>query len=237
MGTATTPSLYSLLALSHLFFGTLALSAFWIAAFARKGSRIHRGAGKTHLIGMTGVLASAAPMSLEYLLHRSAVLGLFLAYLFVLVGTAVWCGWRAIRDRDDWRRYTGTGYRTLMWLNLTSGAATVVLGLFFMPTLKLVTVVIGLLGMASFVSMRMFLRHPPDNSRWWQEQHFTSMIQSGAGNHVAFLFFGLPKLLPMLAGTVMQQFAWLAPIVVAGVAIQYLRRKHAPRRSRMEQAA
>lgn len=223
----TIPRMFVLL---HLLTGLVALIGFWAAALTVKGSSRHKAAGKAHLLGMAGILASAVPITVDYLLHRSTILGLFLCYLFVLVGTSVWCGWRAVRDRRDWNGYTGLGFQLLMWLNLVTGAGTIVLGGLFMPTLKLVAVIIGVLGVLAFIRMQVFRRSRPTDSRWWLQEHFVAMIQSGAGSHVAFLFFGLPKLLPAMAGTSMQRFAWLAPIVIAGIATVWLRRKYAGQR-------
>jgi hypothetical protein len=74
--------------------------------------------------------------------------------------------------------------------------------------------------------MYAFARREPSDPRWWLNEHLSSMIASGAGGHVAFLFFGLPKILPGVAGTAAQNFAWLAPIVAAGIARAYLARKY-----------
>lgn len=226
-------TLYRLFALLHLAAGTAALLAFWVAALSRKGSAPHRAAGRWHLRAMTTVLISAMPLAAVILTQRSIVLGMFLLYLFVLVGTSVFCGWRALRDKNDWHRYTGRIYRLLLGLNACSGLAAIALGAFFMPTLRAVTVIIGLLGLATALRMFLFLRRPPQSPRWWLGEHFTSMVQSGAGAHVAFLFFGLPKVLPALAGPGMQNLAWLTPIVLAGIAQPLLARTYLRRPARL----
>jgi hypothetical protein len=205
----------------HAVVGTVALVAFWIAAFSKKGGRVHRAAGKTHVFAILAVILSAVPLTLDFLFGRSAAFGLFLAYLMVLVGTSVWCGWQAIRHKTDWAKYTGVGYQILMWLNLAVGATIVVIGSVYIPVLKVPIVVVGLLGIGSFARMFAFRRRPPTDARWWLNEHLSAMIPSGAGSHVAFLFFGLPKIVPAVAGTAVQNAAWLAPIVIAVVARAY----------------
>ena len=217
---------YGWFAALHGFVGATALGAFWIAALSTKGSRVHRVAGKAHVITMAGVIVSAVPLTLEFLLVGSTVFGMFLTYLIVLVGTSVWCGWQAIRHKRDWARYTGAGYQLLMWLNLVVGATTIVLGAFYIPTLKIPIVIVGALGIANAARMFAFRRRAPTNPRWWLSEHLSAMIPSGAGAHVAFLFFGLPKIVPAVAGTAVQNLAWIVPIVVAGIARTYAARKY-----------
>src|SRR5688572_9589361 len=122
-------SIYSILALLHAGLGTLALIPFWTAGLGRKGSPVHRAAGKVYLLAMTGLLVVAVPMSVEVLVNRSQVGGAFLFYLLVITVTAVWSSWRAIRDKRDWARYTGPVFRGLMWLNLASALAIAAVGL------------------------------------------------------------------------------------------------------------
>ena len=216
---------YQTFASLHAIAGAVALASFWVAALTTKGGRMHRRAGKVHVLSIVSVIATAVPLVLAFL-ARSTAFGLFLTYLVVLVGTSAWCGWHSVRDKRDWPRYTGARFKALMWLNLVVGIAIIGVGVFYMPTLKIPTVVIGLLGIASFVRMYAFARREPSDPRWWFNEHLSSMIASGAGGHVAFLFFGLPKILPGVAGTAAQNFAWLAPIVAAGIARAYLARKY-----------
>ena len=57
-------TVYSLLALAHAGFGTIALLTFWTAGMARKGSPVHVLAGKGYLLAMVALLVLALPMSL-----------------------------------------------------------------------------------------------------------------------------------------------------------------------------
>ena len=49
---------YSLIAMLHAGLGVVALGSFWIAGLSRKGSPLHRGAGKAYLLSMIGIVAS-----------------------------------------------------------------------------------------------------------------------------------------------------------------------------------
>jgi len=222
---------YSLLALVHAGLGTLALATFWTAGLARKGSPLHRTAGKLYLLAMAALVAVALPMSLVILAQRSQVGGAFLLYLIVITTTSIWSSWRAIRDKRDWARYTGPAYRALAWLNLVAGLGVALLGLFVANQMQLVIVSFSAIGIVSFFSMRRFARRPPSDPRWWLRQHLNAMLGNGVATHIAFLSIGLPKLLPMLAGPTLQNLAWLGPLVVAFAAGTWLTRKYLPRRA------
>jgi hypothetical protein len=223
-------SIYSTLALLHVGLGTLALATFWTAGLSRKGSPVHRAAGKLYLLAMTGLLAVAVPMSVEVLVNRSPVGGAFLLYLLVITVTAVWSSWRAIRDKRDWARYTGPVFRGLMWLNLGSGLAIAGIGLLLAKNMQLIIVAFSGIGLFAFVQMWRFSRQPPDDPRWWLREHLTAMLGNGIATHIAFLSIGLPRLLPMIDGPTLRNVAWLGPLVVAFIAGSYLTRKYLPKR-------
>lgn len=223
-------SVYSILVFFHVALGTLALVTFWMAGMSKKGSPLHKGAGKVYLLAMAGLLVAALPMSLQIVFTRSQVGGAFLLYLLVISCTSVWTSWRAIRDKRDWARYTGPVFKGLMWLNLASGVAIAAIGLMFAQSMQLVIVSFSAIGIVSFVQMWRFSRKAPDDPRWWLRQHLTSMLGNGVATHIAFLSIGLPRILPMLAGPTLQNLAWLGPLAVAVVAGMWLTRKYLPKR-------
>ena len=223
-------SIYSILVTVHVALGTVALATFWTAGLARKGSPLHKGAGKLYLLSMAGLLAFAVPMT-AHILARAPVIGSFLVYLLLITTTALWTSWRAIRDKRDWHRYTGPVFRTLTWLNLAGGIAMAGVGLFLATEMKLVISAFSLIGIAIFVQMRKFSRRPPEDPRWWKAEHMEAMLGNGIATHIAFLGIGLPRLLPMLDGALLRNLAWLAPIAMAMIAGHWLRRRHLPPRS------
>jgi small basic protein len=222
-------SLYALTFFTHTGLGTLALATFWIAGLSRKGSPVHRTAGKVYLLAMTGLLVAAVPLAIG-VLQRFPVGGAFLFYLLVIVTTSMWTSWRALRDKRDWKRYTGPVFRGLMWANLASAIAIAAVGLFVAKQMQLIIVAFAGIGLFAFVQMRRFQRQPPEDPRWWLREHFTAMLGNGVATHIAFLSIGLPKVLPMLAGPTLQNLAWLGPLVVAFLAGTWLTRKYLPKR-------
>ena len=224
-------SVYSVLAWFHIGLGVLALVTFWAAGLAKKGSPLHKAAGKLYLGSMAGLLVAALPMSFYVLSARGPVTGGFLLYLVLITTTSVWNAWRSIRDKRDWARYTGLVYRVLMWLNLVGALGVVALGLFLAQQMQLVIVSFSLIGFIAFVRMRRFSRAAPSEPRWWLREHLNANIGNGVATHIAFLAIGLPRLVPALANSTWVNIAWLAPLVVAGVLGVWLTRKYLPKRA------
>jgi len=219
-------SLYQVILSLHGLLGALALATFWIAGLARKGSPIHRAAGKVYLAAMVALLVPAIPLAIRIWMLKSWVGGVFLMYLEVIVVTSVWLSWRALKDKRDWAAYTGRAYRALAWLNVASGAVILGLGLFYTNQMKWIFVGFSLVGLLGGHGMLRFARERPANPKWWLREHFSAMIGNGVATHIAFLSIGLPKVLPMLAGPVLQNVAWLGPLSIAVVARVLLNRKY-----------
>ena len=221
---------YDLVKAAHFGIGVLALATFWLSGLSRKGSPVHRASGKLYLLAMTGILFSAAAMLPGFAERQHPVAAAFLGYLLVITGTGVWCSWRAIRDKHDWARYTGPVYKILMVLNGISGLATAYIGLFVTTRMQLVFVAFSLIGILGAIGMWRFARQKPIDPRWWLKEHFGAMIGNGVATHIALLSIGLPKLMPMLSGPLLQNLAWLGPLSLSVVAGIYLNRKYVPKR-------
>lgn len=224
-------STYQLVLSLHGLLGALALVTFWTAALARKGSPVHRAAGKVYLAAMVALLVPAVPLAIRIWITRSWVGGVFLMYLEVIVATSVWASWRALRDKRDWAAYTGRTYRVLAWANVVAGAAILAVGLFWTSRMQAIFIGFSMVGVIGGPAMLRFARTAPTDPTWWLEEHFGAMVANGVATHIAFLSIGLPKLLPMLAGPLLQNTAWLGPLTLAVVARMWLNRKYrAPRR-------
>lgn len=222
-------TLHSISFALHAGLGTLALVTFWTAGLSRKGSPVHRLAGKVYLLAMAGLLLAALPLTAS-LAARNPVAGAFLSYLVVITVTSVWTSWRAVRDKKDWARFTGPVYRLLMGANLASGLAIAGVGLFITTQMQVIFVAFSSIGIIGAVNMWRFSRRPPEDPRWPLRQHLGAMLGNGVATHIAFLTIGLPKVLPFLAGSSLLNLAWLGPLVVSVVAGAFLTRKYLPKR-------
>lgn len=224
-------SWYANTAVFHAAIGTTALATFWIAGMSKKGSPVHKTAGKIYLLAMVGILLSAFPMAISIAINKSQVAGSFLLYLLIITGTGVWNSWRAIRDKRDWKRYTGPVYKGLMVLNLLGGLSIAAIGIFMAEFMQVIITSFSLIGLVGAYRMYQFQREAPSDPRWWMRQHLSAMLGNGVATHIAFLQIGLPKILPIISGSALLNLAWLGPLVVAGLAGYYLTRKYTPKRA------
>ncbi len=215
---------YKITLFLHLGLGVAALLSYWVAALARKGSAPHKLAGKTYVLVMVGLLIPAIPLSVR-VFDKNAGFAWFLFYLLLITVTALWQGWFAVRNKRDFTRYAGPAFRRLAWSNIGAGFAVLALGL---VTTQPIFIGFSLVGLLSGRGMLRLAKNGPAHPRWWIGEHLGAMLGCGIATHIAFLSVGLPRLLPGLAGPVMQTTAWLAPLGLAVLARVWLGRKYLP---------
>ena len=210
----------------HVGLGVAALATYWVAALAKKGSAPHKLAGKAYVLVMLGVLLPAIPLSWRALQHFSLTFGLFLFYLLLITGTALWRAWTAVRRKRDFAAYAGAGLRRLGWANIGAGAAVLGIGAATAQPVLLGFSLVGILGGRGMLLLR---ERGPAHPRWWMAEHIGAVLGCGVATHIAFLLIGLPRLLPAgWNGPALQTFSWLAPLAVAGLAGVWLNRKYLP---------
>jgi hypothetical protein len=216
-------SAYHLQLFSHAGLGVAALLSFWVAALAKKGSGPHKLAGKAYVVVMAGLLIPAIPLSWRALVHFSTVFGLFLFYLVVITGTALWRAWTAVRRKRDFAAYANRNFQRLAWVNIASAAAILGVGAVKLQPVLLGFSAVGILGGRSMLALA---ANGPGETKWWLREHMTAMLGCGVATHIAFLLIGLPRVLPPAwNGPMLQTFGWLAPLAVAAIAGRVLGRK------------
>ncbi len=208
----------------HYLVGVLALTTFWIAAFTRKGSPLHKAVGKLYLLAMCAIVVTAMVFTGYGVMSDPGPMDAFLAYLVVITATSCWLSWRAIRDKRDFARYTGPVYRVLAVLNLLAGAGIFTIGIAIGSLLLTGFSMVGFLLGFGMLRLR---RRGPAHPQWWRQEHMNAMLGNGVATHIAFLSIGLPRILPTLAGPTLQMLAWFGPLLVAFVLQIWLGRKYA----------
>lgn len=210
-------------ALPHALIGTVALLTFWTAAFAKKGSTLHRTIGRVYLLAMIGVLLTALPLALSQALKGQWVGATFLAYLVILVGHACRTAWTAIKWKNDFARFTGTGFRVSAAILGSAGVAVTILGVVHGAWLL---IIFGMIGPLGAWGARSLVRNGPETPRWWLKEHYGAMIGNGVATHIAFLQIGLMRLVPELGSGVIQHLAWFGPLALSFVAGWWLNRRY-----------
>jgi hypothetical protein len=224
-------SWYSNTAILHASFGTVALVTFWLAGMSKKGSPLHKRAGKLYLLTMAAIILTGTPMSIYLTLYKNTATGAFFCYLLLITATSVWNAWRAIRDKQNWQHFIGPIYHLLMVLNLIAAGSIIAVALMIPNDAQIILIAFSTIGFLNAINMFRFSRKPPTDARWWLGQHMNAMVGNGVATHIAFLSIGLPKLLPMLSGPLLQNLAWLGPLSLSFIAGVYLKRKYLPKRA------
>lgn len=219
---------YDIIRNLHILAGTVALAGFWTAATLRKGHGAHPIVGRVFMTAMASVAATGVPLAIFILLRGRPITATVLLYLVVITITPAWLAWRAIRDRGDWKRYTGAVFKGLAVLNLVAGVAVLVVGV---RVENLLLMSISLIGVVTGVLMFHGVRREPTDRRWWIVRHYVAIIGAGIATHVTFLNLGLVRLLPEGYGATAQRLSWIVPFAVAIAARIYLDRKYGPKRA------
>jgi uncharacterized membrane protein len=219
---------------THLSFGTVALTSFWINALLPKGTRLHRQIGAVYFLAIAGVIASALPLTVHAFVTGQTVAGVFLSYLVIVTSTALWTAWRAIRDRVSVETFIGHYYRPLAWLNLAAAVTVLVLGVARHAPLLAGFSIFGLLVAGR---MLQFLAKPPTEPSWWVQRHYLGIVGSGVATHIAFLNFGLRHVIALdRSDMALYLLAWFGPVLVAMGIIRWLNHRYGPRTARAQTA-
>jgi hypothetical protein len=217
---------YDVLLGLHITTGTVALLGFWTAGLARKGGPVHRRAGRVYLSAMLLVVGTALPMAIMHLVAGRTAVGVFLAYLVVITGTAMWLSWRAIRLKRDAGAFFSRAYATVGALNLASGLAVFALGVAIgHPLLTGFSWVGILLGAGMLRSFRSTRRTMPTGN-WWLREHYGAMLGNGVATHIAFLSIGMRPVLQALDSPLAHLLPWVLPLLVAGGVSVWLDRRY-----------
>ena len=217
---------YQSLLLAHGLCGLVALIAFWIAAFAKKGSPLHLKVGKTYMLAMIGIVVTALPMAAIIAGRGKPGIATFLLYLVVITATGMWLGWRAVKRKRDQPVFRDRAYVVVAVLNLVASAIVFAVGLAMSQALLM-----GFSAVGTITGVQMLMRRarPMDTPRWWLQEHFSAMIGCGVATHIAFLAIGLDRIVRAVGidpPSWYHLIAWFLPLAVSFVVAARLQRKY-----------
>ncbi|MEE4161484.1 MAG: hypothetical protein V2I25_03190 [Woeseiaceae bacterium] len=237
-------TIHSLLVYTHILFGAAALVLFWVPVVAKKGSPLHRRAGRYYATAMYIVAVSAFVACLLVLadpigmrepdldvagakaaeLARQFRMGaLFLLMLSVLVFTSVRHGLLALREKREAGILRTPLHRgmivTLGMLGLGVGGLGVAEGLILL-------MIFGGVGLVAATGM--FRETLPERLTRSERTiaHLGGLIGSGIGAYTAFFAFGGARFLGGLLPGQWQALAWIVAPVIGTVAINVLNRRY-----------
>ncbi len=216
--------MYRTIVLAHIACGVVALATYWMAGLSKKGSPLHKGAGKVYLVSMVGIVLSSIVLAGFAFSLQKYVMATFLSYLVVITTTAMGIGWLAIRRKRDQTAFRGMGYRATGVANVVSGAAVFAFGIQQGDALLM-----GFSWVGIIIGSQMLWRawKPLDETKWWLREHIGGMLGCGLATHIAFLGIGLRRVTETLGLQMdLGLLAWFGPIAVSVAAGIWLDRKY-----------
>jgi len=163
--------MHDLLLTPHIIAGVVALASMVVPLVARKGGRVHRGAGWVFVIAMTGVSATAFALAIwrftmADVQHPNArALGFFLLYVATLTAAGVSSGVRALRFKARTAPHRKAWDLGISAANVAMGLATLVYGVIDHRTLLIAFSFVGLITGAG--QLRYWLSTPTTPLHWW----------------------------------------------------------------------
>ncbi len=235
------------LVLGHITTGAVGLVAFWVPIVARKGSPVHRSAGRVFTVSMlvTGTIAIGMsvctlvdPIATHPHLHESAALirgifGWMMLYLAILTINLAWYGWLCIRNRRHHAANRGPVNLALQGLLLVAAANCAFQGWRLGQVLMMG---ISVVGFATVATNLWFMLDRSPGPMAWLKEHLKALVGAGISVYTAFFAFGAVRLMPELA---LNPALWSVPLVVGLTLILYHRFQveRSWRRSRSRPAA
>lgn len=215
--------MYALVLIAHVVVGVVALAAYWTAGFSKKGSPVHRAAGRVFMLTMWLILATALVFVARMVGKGALGNAAFFAYLIVISASGLITGWYSLKFKREHARYFDTWYRALALFNIACGAGVLALGIASGNPILMGFSMVGLLRGGAMLR----LSKQPESPRWHLREHLGSMIGNGVAVHVAFLLVGLRRLLPKDWQGYTEMMGWLLPLTIAGIAGLVFGRRYA----------
>ncbi len=241
-------TLHHWLVVSHIVFGSIALSLFWIPALARKGSKLHVFVGRYYAWAMYAVVVSAfvasvlvladplgirhpdrvfAPERAAELADRYRMFAWFLLMLSVLVFASVRHGLEALREKREPGRLKHPFHRFTILLLASLG---IFVGFYGLANSQWLLLIFGLVSINGAFSLfrDSVIEKPTRNDL--VKAHLNGLIGSGIGAHTAFFAFGGSRFLGEVLPGQWQLIPWVLPTVVGIIAIRRLERQWSAKR-------
>ncbi len=158
---------------AHVGVGSIALAGFWVALLVRKGSPVHRAAGRVCLATLVLVGLSVGPILLARPGPFDPGWVVQMIYLTTCLGTVSMIGFTAIRYRATPERFRGPAFRMLGPVLLGLGGVVLVGGIASGDPVPIILSWVGLVfgpAMIAFARFRGEL-HP----RWWLGWHLNAV--------------------------------------------------------------
>ncbi|WP_141102044.1 hypothetical protein [Oceanicola sp. 22II-s10i] len=211
----------------HIVIGGIAFAAYWAALGSRKGSPLHRGAGKICLAVLIFVILSVGPILFSRPGPFDPGFVVQMVYLTVCIGTVSMLAYTAIRFKREPERFRGRWFRILGPVMLLLGGVVLIAGL---AKPDPVALTLSWVGLAFGTGMIAFARYrAPLHPRWWLGWHLNavSALFNAVHGTVLYVLFRWAGLVPDGA-TVQAAFQVLTVVAALAMRVWFGQKYGAP---------
>ena len=175
----------------HAAIAVFAIIAFWTAALTKKGSPIHRLAGKFYFAIVVVILISVIPMMVIAIQSQNYKQLILLGYLSLLVITASYVALQAIRKRKSVTAYHNWVFKILGSALSLYSLSILTIGLM---NASFLTIVFSSVGITLGASMWGSLLKKVQTPAWHLRQHMNGIAVNFAATHGSILRFIMKNL-------------------------------------------
>lgn len=210
----------------HIVFGTVALIAFWVPVFARKGAALHTKAGKVFVWSAYVVLAAAALALLGRVAallaaglgpaDRPALFGfiVFLGYLTLVTYVIVRQGMGVLRHKQHPAALRTPLNLALAFTAIGASAGIILYALLLAPPNRVLLFALSPLGFVTGAGNLRFMHLARPSTRAWFYEHMGAMLGAGIAFHTAFAVFGMSRLFDLRLDNWVGVIPWVLPAIV-----------------------
>lgn len=215
----------------HVALGAVALIAYWIPIFTRKGAANHVRAGKVFVWSAYLLLAAAALALLTRTLDMLAQgVGLadepalyafmvFLGYLTFVTFVIVRYGMQVLKSKGNPAELK-TGLNTaLAYAAIAASLGVILYALLLSPPNKILLFALSPIGIANGIGQLRYTSKPVRSRRQWFYEHMSAMLGAGIAFHTAFAVFGSTRIFDIALTGWVAIIPWIAPTVIGIPAI------------------
>ena len=175
----------------HAAIAVFAFLAFWTAALTKKGSPVHRLAGKFYFAIVVVILLSVIPMMIITIQTRNYKQLILLGYLSLLVITASFVALQAIRKKKSIKNYHNWVFKFLGSALSLYSLSILIIGLI---STSFLIIVFSSVGITLGTSMWASLFKKNQSPGWHLRQHLNGISVNFAATHGSILRFIMKNL-------------------------------------------
>lgn len=237
-------SIHQTLFFFHVVLGTLALVAFWLPIFSKKGSKRHIQSGKVfawsmYSVSISGlimtIIALAFPIAayaitadvtgekLVWMIERIRNLNSFLFMLSLLVFCTTHHALMVVKYKNQRDALKTSNYLVPVILLGISGLVMIIFGA---QKSNILHMVFGSISTFASFGMLQYIFRKQVAVNAWLIEHFSGLIGSGIGAYTAFFAFGGRRFLNEVFVGQLQLIPWIAPSVIGIAFTIWLTRKY-----------